>query len=40
MLVQRTIVTTRTSVEFKGPDESCWTSYADRRAKADRPPAA
>ena len=30
----------RTSVDFRAPNESCWTSYADRRAQADRPPAA
>ncbi|WGD53082.1 hypothetical protein QA641_03835 [Bradyrhizobium sp. CB1650] len=30
----------RTSVEFRAPNESCWMSYADRKAQADRPPAA
>jgi hypothetical protein len=30
----------RTSVEFRAPDESCWTSYADRKVRADRSPAA
>jgi hypothetical protein len=30
----------RTSVEFRAPDESVWTSYAGRRAQADRSPAA
>jgi hypothetical protein len=30
----------RTSVEFRAPNESCWMSYADRKAQADRLPAA
>jgi hypothetical protein len=30
----------RASVEFRAPDESCWTSYADRKVRADRSPAA
>lgn len=29
----------RTSVEFRAPNESCWMSYADRKAQADRPEA-
>ncbi|MBR0950340.1 hypothetical protein [Bradyrhizobium canariense] len=30
----------RTSVEFRAPNESCWMSYADRKAQANLPPAA
>jgi hypothetical protein len=30
----------RKSVAFRGPDGSCWTSYADRKAQAERSPAA
>ncbi|MGY4432732.1 hypothetical protein ACVWWO_005209 [Bradyrhizobium sp. F1.13.1] len=30
----------RSSVEFRAPNERCWTSYADRKAHAGRPPAA
>ncbi|OSI73301.1 hypothetical protein [Bradyrhizobium canariense] len=29
----------RSSVEFRAPGESCWTSYTDRKAHAGRPPA-
>lgn len=29
----------RTSVEFRAPNQSCWMSYADRRAQTDRPAA-
>jgi hypothetical protein len=29
----------RTSVEFRAPNESCWMSYADRKARVDRPAA-
>jgi hypothetical protein len=29
----------KSSVQFRGPAESCWTSYADRRAKTARAPA-
>ena len=30
----------RASVEFRAPEESIWRSYADRKAQADRSPAA
>lgn len=30
----------RTSVEFQAPNESCWTSYADRKDQLHLPPAA
>jgi hypothetical protein len=30
----------RTSVEFRAPNKSCWMSYADGKAQADRLPAA
>lgn len=30
----------RTSVEFRAPNESCWMSYADRKARANEPPTA
>jgi len=30
----------QTSVEFRAPNESCWISYADRKAQADQPPTA
>lgn len=37
--VATTVENLRASVEFRAPNESCWMSYADRKAQADRPAA-